>query len=70
VEPLKGLRILDVGCGGGLLVEPLARLGASVTGIDPSPENIGIAISHSLLDPLVKDRVKYRAITGTILNCL
>lgn len=44
---LKGLRILDVGCGGGLLCEPLARLGADVTGIDPIEENIQIASHHA-----------------------
>lgn len=45
--PLKGLRILDVGCGGGLLCEPLARLGAKVTGIDPVKENINVAKVHA-----------------------
>lgn len=46
-HPLKGLRILDVGCGGGLLCEPLARLGANVTGIDPVKENINVAKRHA-----------------------
>lgn len=46
-KPLEGLRILDVGCGGGLLCEPLARLGAEVTGIDPLEENILIAKNHA-----------------------
>ncbi len=46
-KPLKGLRILDVGCGGGLLCEPLARLGADVTGIDPVEENIRVAKAHA-----------------------
>jgi 2-polyprenyl-6-hydroxyphenyl methylase/3-demethylubiquinone-9 3-methyltransferase len=45
--PLKGLRILDVGCGGGLLCEPMARLGANVTGIDPVKENIKVAKMHA-----------------------
>src|SRR4051794_29387885 len=40
---LEGLSALDIGCGGGLLSEPLARLGAEVTGIDPAAENIGVA---------------------------
>jgi len=40
---LRGLSVLDIGCGGGLVAEPLARLGASVTGIDPGPENIEAA---------------------------
>jgi ubiquinone biosynthesis O-methyltransferase len=51
-QQLKGLRILDVGCGGGLLSESLARLGANVTSIDPSAENIRVASQHSKLDPL------------------
>jgi len=46
-KPLKGLRILDVGCGGGLLCEPLSRLGADVTGIDPVEENILVAKDHA-----------------------
>jgi 2-polyprenyl-6-hydroxyphenyl methylase/3-demethylubiquinone-9 3-methyltransferase len=44
---LAGLSALDIGCGGGLLGEPLARLGAAVTGIDPAAENIGVAIRHA-----------------------
>lgn len=51
-EQLKGLEILDVGCGGGLLAEALARLGAKVTAIDPSIENIKVASRHSKIDPL------------------
>ncbi len=46
--PLKGLRILDVGCGGGLLCEPLTRLGATVVGIDAVSENIETAHRHAL----------------------
>jgi len=45
--PLQGLRIIDVGCGGGLLSEPMARLGASVTGIDAGEENIAVAQTHA-----------------------
>ena len=45
--PLDGLTLLDVGCGGGLLCEPLARLGARVTGIDASEENIAVARVHA-----------------------
>jgi len=45
-KPLNGLKILDIGCGGGLLSEPMARLGANVTGIDPSEKNIKIAKHH------------------------
>jgi 2-polyprenyl-6-hydroxyphenyl methylase / 3-demethylubiquinone-9 3-methyltransferase len=44
---LKGLKVLDIGCGGGLVCEPLARLGAEVTGIDPAPENIAAAKGHA-----------------------
>ncbi len=44
---LKGLSVLDIGCGGGLVAEPLARLGANVTGIDPAPENIEAAKAHA-----------------------
>ena len=44
---LKGLNILDIGCGGGLISEPMARLGANVTGIDASEKNINIAKLHS-----------------------
>lgn len=46
-RPLAGLTLLDVGCGGGLLCEPMARLGARVTGIDASARNIGIARTHA-----------------------
>jgi 2-polyprenyl-6-hydroxyphenyl methylase/3-demethylubiquinone-9 3-methyltransferase len=45
--PLSGLRLLDIGCGGGLLSEPLARLGASVTGVDASEKNIKTAKTHA-----------------------
>lgn len=56
-----GLRLLDVGCGGGLLCEPMARLGAKVTGIDPSEENIRIASVHAAEQGLDID---YRATTA------
>ena len=46
-KPLKKIKILDIGCGGGLLSEPMARLGAEVTGIDASNQNINIATLHS-----------------------
>jgi 2-polyprenyl-6-hydroxyphenyl methylase / 3-demethylubiquinone-9 3-methyltransferase len=45
--PLAGRTALDVGCGAGLLTEPLARLGARATGIDAAPENIGAATAHA-----------------------
>ena len=44
---LEGLNILDIGCGGGLISEPMARLGANVTGIDASEKNINVARLHS-----------------------
>jgi len=46
-DALAGLRILDVGCGGGLLAEPLARMGAQVVGVDASPGNVAAARSHA-----------------------
>ena len=46
-EPFKGLRFLDIGCGGGLLCEPMARLGATVVGVDPSEKNIRTAQVHA-----------------------
>ncbi len=45
--PLAGFKVLDVGCGAGILSESLGRLGASVTGIDPSEENIEVAHRHA-----------------------
>ena len=62
--PLAGLRVLDIGCGGGILCEPLARLGAHVTGIDPGATNIGIARSHAAQSGLAVD---YRAVTAEAL---
>jgi 2-polyprenyl-6-hydroxyphenyl methylase/3-demethylubiquinone-9 3-methyltransferase len=47
LKPLRGLSILDVGCGGGLVSEPLARLGATVTGIDPTVESLAVARRHA-----------------------
>lgn len=47
LKPFTGLSLLDIGCGGGLLCEPMARLGFTVTGIDPSEKNIGTAGSHA-----------------------
>ncbi|WP_075485034.1 bifunctional 2-polyprenyl-6-hydroxyphenol methylase/3-demethylubiquinol 3-O-methyltransferase UbiG [Candidatus Pelagibacter communis] len=47
LRPLSGIDILDIGCGGGLLSEPMSRLGANVTGIDASDKNIKIAKLHS-----------------------
>ena len=47
VEPLKNIKILDIGCGGGLLSEPMSRLGADVTAIDASNKNINVAKLHA-----------------------
>ena len=47
LRPLAGLRLADIGCGAGLLSEPMARLGAEVTGVDPSPRSIEIARTHA-----------------------
>ena len=46
-EPLAGLKVLDIGCGGGLVAEPMARLGAEVTAIDASENNIKTTLAHS-----------------------
>ena len=55
LRPLAGKRAADVGCGAGLLAEPLARLGAEVTGIDAAPENIAAAREHALGQGLAID---------------
>ena len=69
-QQLKNLNILDVGCGGGLLSESLARLGASVTAIDPSAKNIEVAKAHSRKDPLTST-IDFRQTTiGKILHLL
>jgi len=47
LRPLAGRRALDVGCGAGLLAEPLARLGAEVTGLDAAAENVAVAAAHA-----------------------
>jgi 2-polyprenyl-6-hydroxyphenyl methylase / 3-demethylubiquinone-9 3-methyltransferase len=47
LDSLARLRILDIGCGGGILSEPLARLGADVVGVDPAPSNIAVAREHA-----------------------
>jgi 2-polyprenyl-6-hydroxyphenyl methylase / 3-demethylubiquinone-9 3-methyltransferase len=60
-KPLAGLTILDIGCGGGLLAEPLARYGAQVTAIDPAPQNIEVARRHSEKSGLTID---YRQTTA------
>lgn len=64
-RPLEGVRILDIGCGGGLLSEPLARLGATMVGIDAGEKNIRIAQHHAEQSGLAID---YRAVTAEALD--
>ena len=60
VHPLAGVRILDIGSGGGLVAEPLARLGAQVTGIDPVKENVDTASNHlEEMSRDLSDNLKY-----------
>jgi len=63
-RPFEGLSLLDIGCGGGLLCEPMARLGAEVTGADASERNIGIASVHAEQAEL---KVDYLATTAEAL---
>ncbi len=60
-HPFEGLSILDIGCGGGILSEPLARLGAAVTGIDPVAQSIEVAKAHAETQGL---KISYRAVTA------
>ncbi|KAA8526228.1 hypothetical protein F0562_008033 [Nyssa sinensis] len=62
-RPFEGLRIVDVGCGGGILSEPLARMGAIVMGIDAVEKNIKIARLHADLDP-VTSAIEYHCTTA------
>jgi 2-polyprenyl-6-hydroxyphenyl methylase/3-demethylubiquinone-9 3-methyltransferase len=64
LDSLKGLRMLDIGCGAGILSEPLARLGASMVGADPSEENIAVASAHAEDNGVDVD---YRATTAEAL---
>ncbi|MHA1164520.1 MAG: bifunctional 2-polyprenyl-6-hydroxyphenol methylase/3-demethylubiquinol 3-O-methyltransferase UbiG, partial [Alphaproteobacteria bacterium] len=71
---LEGLKIADIGCGGGLLCEPLTRLGANMTGLDPAPDTIAAARAHAegqgleitylaeRAETLVKNRKRFDAI--------
>ncbi len=63
-DSLAGLRVLDIGCGGGILAEPLARLGAQVVGADPSATNIEVAKLHATESGLAID---YRTTTAEAL---
>lgn len=63
-RPLEGLRVLDIGCGGGLLSEPLTRLGATVVGADAAERNISIARLHAEQSGL---QIDYRATTAETL---
>jgi 2-polyprenyl-6-hydroxyphenyl methylase/3-demethylubiquinone-9 3-methyltransferase len=63
--PFAGLKLLDIGCGGGLLSEPMSRLGFSVTGVDASPRNIGTAGTHAAEQGL---KIDYRAATAEQLE--
>ncbi len=64
LDSLVGLRVLDIGCGGGILSEPLARLGAAVVGADPSESNIAAARQHAAQSGL---KIDYRTTTAEAL---
>jgi 2-polyprenyl-6-hydroxyphenyl methylase / 3-demethylubiquinone-9 3-methyltransferase len=65
LDCLSGLRMLDIGCGGGILSEPLARLGAQIVGADPAEENIAAASAHAQESGVAVD---YRATTAEDLS--
>src|SRR4051794_34252906 len=64
VDSLTGLRVLDIGCGGGLVSEPIARLGAAVVGADPAGANVEAAKVHASREGLAID---YRVTTAEAL---
>ncbi|HEY5337898.1 MAG TPA: bifunctional 2-polyprenyl-6-hydroxyphenol methylase/3-demethylubiquinol 3-O-methyltransferase UbiG [Rhizomicrobium sp.] len=64
LRPFEGLKLLDIGCGGGLLCEPMARLGFAVTGVDPSEKNIVTAKAHAAQTGVAVD---YRAANAEAL---
>jgi 2-polyprenyl-6-hydroxyphenyl methylase / 3-demethylubiquinone-9 3-methyltransferase len=74
LKPLAQLRMLDVGCGGGLVAEPLARMGATVTGIEPAEANLAAARAHAVAQGLTidyrPDRVEVLAATNTQFDCV
>jgi len=61
LKPFEGLTLLDIGCGGGILSEPLARLGANMVGADPAEDNIAVATAHAQESGVAVD---YRATTA------
>ncbi|MGQ7794290.1 bifunctional 2-polyprenyl-6-hydroxyphenol methylase/3-demethylubiquinol 3-O-methyltransferase UbiG [Faunimonas sp. B44] len=63
-RPFEGLRFVDIGCGGGLVSEPVSRLGAETVGIDPAPENVAVARLHAERSGCTID---YRATTAEAL---
>ncbi len=65
LKPFDGLTLLDIGCGGGLLCEPMRRLGFAVTGVDPSEKNIGTARAHAAAAGIA---VSYRAASAEVLQ--
>ena len=64
LKPFRGLNLLDIGCGGGLLSEPMARIGFTVLGVDPSEKNVKTASAHAADSGLA---VTYRAATAEAL---
>jgi len=64
IQPFGGLTLLDIGCGGGLLCEPLARMGFTVTGIDPARNNVDVAKAHAEQAGIA---VTYRKVTAETL---
>ena len=63
--PLKNMKVLDIGCGGGLLSEPMCRLGADVTGIDASKKNISVAKIHAKKNKL---KINYKVASPEMLK--
>ncbi|KAA8497622.1 Ubiquinone biosynthesis O-methyltransferase [Porphyridium purpureum] len=61
--PLHSVSVLDVGCGGGLVAEPLARLGAKVTGIDGAGDAVRVANEHAKMEASLRSRLEYRHAT-------
>ncbi|HUB95014.1 MAG TPA: bifunctional 2-polyprenyl-6-hydroxyphenol methylase/3-demethylubiquinol 3-O-methyltransferase UbiG [Stellaceae bacterium] len=64
LAPFRGLSLVDIGCGGGLVAEPMARLGFSVTGLDADPETLAVGRAHAAAQGL---RIDYRCETAEAL---